>query len=167
MPLFTPTERKKDVSQITVELLQTMGIRGLLLDVVNTLSEHDSQEPFPAALQWTRDLREAGLQIVIVSNNHAPRVEPFAKKFDLPFVAEGKKPLPTGFRKGLDVLGMKQSEVLVVGDQIFTDILGANLGRMPSILVEPIQPEDGWFFRCKRALEKPILAYDSWRRRKK
>lgn len=167
MPLFTPTERKQNVTQITAELLHSMGIRGLLLDVDNTLSEHDSQEPYPAALQWTQDLRAAGFSIVIVSNNHAPRVAPFAGKFDLPFIAEGKKPLPVGFRQGLEMLGMKASEVAVVGDQIFTDILGANLGKMPSILVEPIQPETGWFFRLKRALEKPILAFDSKRRQKK
>ena len=150
MSFFLPTLCKKRVSEITPPLLRKMGIRGILLDVDNTLSTHGSQQPLPAALSWTRELSGLGIKLMIISNNHKERVEPFAAQFSLPFLCDAKKPMSKGFSKASE-------ELLVVGDQIFTDILGANLSGIRSVLVEPIELEKGFFFRVKRWMERPFL----------
>lgn len=157
MPLFSPTMIKKRVSNITVEELRSMGVKGLLLDADNTLSTHGSQQPLPETFTWTKQMEKEGIKVVIVSNNHCHRVEPFARQFGLPFISNAKKPLPCGFRKAQKQMQMEKKELLVIGDQIFTDILGANLAGMKSALVEPIQPETGFFFRIKRRLERPFI----------
>ena len=157
MAFFLPTLCKKRVSEITPPLLRKMGIRGILLDVDNTLSTHGSQQPLPAALSWTRELSGLGIKLMIISNNHKERVEPFAAQFSLPFLYDAKKPMSKGFSKASEELGIPKEELLVVGDKIFTDILGANLSGIRSVLVEPIELEKGFFFRVKRWMERPFL----------
>ncbi len=157
MALFLPTRYFKRVEDITKTDLAQMGIRGILLDVDNTLSSHGSPDPLPAALRWAREMREAGMKMMIVSNNTRERVAPFAEKFGLPFVSMALKPLPAGFARCRKQMNLKKREILVVGDQLFTDVLGANLGGMPSALVEPVEPEDQPLLRFKRRLEKPLL----------
>ena len=78
---------------------------------------------------------------MIVSNNHAPRVTPFARQLELDFVSEGKKPLTFGYTKAIEKLGLEKKNVAAVGDQIFTDVLGSNLKGIRSIFVFPIEPE--------------------------
>lgn len=157
MALFVPTRFCRRVEEITREGLQQMGIRGVLLDVDNTLSPHGDPTPLPAALQWVNELQAAGIKVLIVSNNKEERVAPFAAKFGLGFIANAAKPLPLGFRRGQALLGLPKEALLVVGDQLFTDILGANLAGMPSVLVEPIEMENKPLFRIKRRLERPLL----------
>ena len=95
--------------------------------------------------------------MMIVSNNRLHRVQPFAAALGLPFVAEGAKPLPRGFRLAQKRMQLPFSQLAVVGDQIFTDILGANLCGVKSIYVRPIQYENKGFLRVKRWLERPFL----------
>ncbi len=159
MALFIPTRFYRRVEDITQNDLQQMGIQGVLLDVDNTLSPHGDPTPLPTALQWVYGLQAAGIKVLIVSNNKTERVAPFAAKFGLDFISKAAKPLPSGFRRGQDRLGLPREKLLVVGDQLFTDILGANLAGMPSALVEPIEPENKPLFRVKRWLEKPLLRH--------
>jgi len=95
--------------------------------------------------------------MVIVSNNHPPRVKPFADMLGLEFICEGKKPLSSGFNRAQKLMGIPFSQLAAVGDQIFTDILGANLKRIKGIYVSPIEHEKTRFFRFKRWAEKPFL----------
>ena len=111
---------------------------------------------FDGAVEWTHMVREAGIGIVIVSNNLKKRVAPFAAKFDLPYVTHGLKPLPWGFNKARRMLGNDSKNVLVVGDQIYTDILGANLAKMKSILLEPVEHGESLSIWFRRWLEKPV-----------
>ena len=99
MSFFLPTLCKKRVSEITPPLLRKMGIRGILLDVDNTLSTHGSQQPLPAALSWTRELSGLGIKLMIISNNHKERVEPFAAQFSLPFCTMPKSPCLRAFQR--------------------------------------------------------------------
>lgn len=157
MSIFTPSHRYKRVAGISPAALRAAGIRGILLDVDNTLSPHNAPTPEPDAVQWLRELAQSGIAVMIVSNNHAPRVAPFAARLGLPYVSRGAKPLPVGFRRAQRMLGLPRAALAVVGDQLFTDILGGNLAGMTTWLVDPICPETGWFFRLKRALERPLL----------
>ncbi len=145
------------VTEITPEFLIKNNIRGLLLDLDNTLTTHDNPVPGEGVTEWLDSMRSAGIKMVIVSNNHPPRVKPFADMLGLDFVCEGKKPLSSGFNRAQKRMGIPFSQLAVVGDQIFTDMLGANLKRVRGIFVYPIEHEKTKFFKLKRWAEKPFL----------
>ena len=157
--MLFPKQMVHRVTDISPMDLKSNGIRGLILDIDNTLTTHDNPIPSEGVSAWLDSVRSNGIQMLVLSNNHAPRVEPFAKILGLDYIAEGKKPLSTGFKRCAATLGMRKAELCIVGDQIFTDILGGNLFGCYSILVEPIQPESTAFFKFKRFLEKIILFF--------
>lgn len=154
--IFSPTVRLKKVTDITLEMIKKLKIDTILLDVDNTLACHGSQVPFDGTVEWAKELIKNGTDIVICSNNNEERVAPFAALYNLPYVAMSMKPLPSGFNKAKKMLNKRPKQVLVVGDQIFTDILGANLANMKSVLLDPVKAETGLGFKFKRWLEKPI-----------
>ena len=139
MSLFYPTILRKRVTSITAEDLRALGVRGLLLDVDNTLTTHGSQALDPAVLAWLQAMEAAGFTPTVVSNALRKRVEPFAGKLGLRFIAFACKPLPIGFLRAAKRLGLPRGQCVVIGDQIFTDVLGARLAGIPCIQVLPIQ----------------------------
>ena len=157
MSLFFPTLYRRRITDVTAEDLHRLGAKAVLLDVDNTLTTHDAPELDEAVLAWLDAMREQFV-LVIVSNNNAQRVQPFAEKISLPFHALARKPLPGGFWEAGAEHCMAKEECVVIGDQIFTDILGANLAGMKSILLEPIQLETKQkFIVFKRKIECPML----------
>lgn len=157
MALLFPTTAVPKAYDITADGLRKMGVEGLILDIDNTLTTHDHPVPDSRILQWLDQMRAADIRLILLSNNHPPRVAPFAQKLGLAFEADAQKPLPGGYRRAASAMGLSPRQTAVVGDQIFTDVLGANLAGMPSILVEPFQMEPFFRFRLKRFLEKGIL----------
>lgn len=157
MALLFPTTAVPKAYDITADGLRKMGVEGLILDIDNTLTTHDHPVPDSRILQWLDQMRAADIRLILLSNNHPPRVAPFAQKLGLAFEADAKKPLPGGYQRAASAMGLSPRKTAVVGDQIFTDVLGANLAGMPSILVEPFQMEPFFRFRLKRFLEKGIL----------
>ncbi len=155
--LFRAKIALRSVCDITPELLKKMGIRGLLLDIDNTLTTHDNPMPAAGVEEWVARMKSAGIALCLVSNNHPPRVAPFAKRLGLDYVCEGKKPLSKGYREAVQKMGLPRRETAAVGDQIFTDVLGANLFRVPCIFVFPMEMEKTTFFKVKRKLEIPFL----------
>ncbi len=145
------------VWEITPELLKAHSIRGLLLDIDNTLTTHDNPVPAKGVEAWVETMKAAGIKLCLVSNNHPPRVAPFATALGLDYVCESHKPRSCGFRRGAVVCGLEKKELAVVGDQIFTDVLGANLYGAACIYTQPIEMEATRFFRFKRVMEKPFL----------
>lgn len=156
MSLFLPTVAVSSVTDITIDLLRSLKTDVIFLDVDNTLACHGSQEPFKGALEWTQKVRAEGIDIIIISNNFKSRVAPFAEKFNLPYVYSAQKPLPLGMHWAKKKLGKTPQHPLVVGDQIFTDIWGANMARMKSILLEPVVHEESLSFRFRRWLERSM-----------
>ena len=157
--LFTPEYLFSSVAAITPAFLAQRGIAVLVLDVDNTLTTHGHPVPAKGVLEWLREMSQAGIQSVILSNNNAKRVEPFAGKLGLPYIADGRKPLCSGYERCLNLLHCRKEEMAAIGDQLFTDILGARRFGIASILVDPIQAEDFWLFKCKRTLENGLLCY--------
>ncbi|MCD8219903.1 MAG: YqeG family HAD IIIA-type phosphatase [Ruminococcus sp.] len=155
--LFRAKLALRSVCDITLALLDKLGVRGLLLDIDNTLTTHDNPTPASGVEAWVAGMQAAGIALCLVSNNHAPRVKPFADRLGLDFVCEGKKPLSKGYREALQKMHLSRKQVAAVGDQIFTDVLGANLFRVPCIFVFPMEMETTRFFRLKRKLEIPFL----------
>ncbi len=155
--LFSPTKAYKSILRVTPEVLSEMGVRALILDIDNTMTTHDNPKPLEGLFEWLDDMRAHNIKMMIVSNNHVPRVTPFAELLGLDFIPEGAKPLPVGYKKAAEKLGVPKEQICTIGDQLFTDILGAKLFGIKSILVPPIEPEKTLFFKIKRAAEKPFL----------
>ncbi len=145
------------VTEITPDILKKMGIRGLILDLDNTLTTHDNPVPGEGVLDWLDVMKKNNIRLMIVSNNHAPRVKPFADMLGLEFVSEGKKPLTKGFKEAVEKMGIPKKYIAAVGDQIFTDVLGAGLFGVKMLYVDPIEHEKTTFFKVKRKCEKPFL----------
>jgi len=160
MSLFYPTVYRRRITDITVEDLQRLGAVGLLLDVDNTLTTHDSPHLDEAVAVWLETVQRAGFRPVIVSNNKEIRVRPFAEGLGLPFVSKAGKPFGRGLRRAAAALDLPRKRCVVIGDQIFTDIMGANLTGMSSFLLEPIQPEvEQRFIVFKRRIERLLLRW--------
>ena len=144
---------------IRPEFLKKMGIKGLILDVDNTLTTHDNPVPAEGIEQWLEDMKNAGIKLIIVSNNHPERVRPFADPLGLDCVCDSGKPLKKGYTEAMKRMGLSRKETAAVGDQLFTDIWGAKNAGITSIFVEPMELEGKHkrFIRFKRVLEKPFL----------
>ena len=159
MSIYTPDLYVSKITKVTPELLQRHHLRGLILDIDNTLTHHNSQQVGQDVLDWIQQMRAQGIALTIVSNNNRPRVTPFAAKLGMDFVANGCKPLPFGMKKAVARLQLPKEQIAVIGDQIYTDIVGGNAAGLFTILVEPFEQENGWFFALKRRLEAHHLRH--------
>lgn len=159
MSMFYPTLLRDRVETITEEDLHLVGATGLLLDVDNTLTAHGSQALSEEVREWLAHMKARGFVPTVVSNAKERRVAPFALKIGLRHIALACKPLPFGFLRAARRLGLRRRQCVVIGDQTFTDILGARLCGMACIQVLPIQMEEHMpVMRFKRRLESRILA---------
>lgn len=156
MGIFTPAALRGRVTDITPELLRGLGAQAVLLDVDNTIAAYSSHQPLPGAVAWVQGLAAAGFRVIIVSNNYKKRVSAFAARFGLDCISFALKPLPFGYLRAARRLGARARHCVVVGDQIFTDVLGANLCGMPSILLTPLEVEEGFTFRVRRFFERGL-----------
>jgi len=102
-------------------------------------------------------MKESGIIITIVSNNNENRVKQFSGPLDIQYIYEAKKPMGRAFRKALKDMKLKKEEVVVIGDQLLTDVLGGNRSGMHTILVVPVAQSDGFFTRINRRIERLIL----------
>ena len=167
MALFYPTLYRRRITDLTADDLRALGARGLLLDVDNTLTTHDNPVLDERVMAWLDAMRQAGFALTVVSNNRDERVRPFAEAIGLSFQARAAKPLPRGYRAAATSMGLMPRQCIAVGDQIFTDILGANLAGMPSVLLEPIELETKQkFIVFKRRLERVLLGTRRAKRRR-
>ena len=157
MPLFLPELLRNRITDVTLDDLRRLGVKGLLLDVDNTLALHGSQELDPAVERWLRRMQEAGVRLTVVSNALPRRVAPFAERIGLRHVAFSCKPLPFAYWRGAHRLGLPLRECAIVGDQTFTDVLGGNVSGVHTIQLLPIKKENNSIARFKRRLEGHIL----------
>lgn len=157
MSILQPQIYLNSICDVTPHFLRDKGIKALILDVDNTLTEHNSQEISDHVFDWIQLMRKNGIKLMIASNNHGNRIRPFANRVGIDAMPNSMKPLPIGYRKAQKLWKLPAKEIAVIGDQIYTDITGANLCGMMSIMVKMISPEHNWFFRLKRVLERPVL----------
>ena len=154
--ILYPKAQFDKVEQITIEFLQKNKIKALILDVDNTLIDYD-RKMSKNVVEWAREMKGQGIKLYILSNtNHKEKVEEVAKKLEISYRNLAKKPLKSGFLKVQKKLGERPENIGVVGDQIFTDILGGNRCHMFTILVEPINEKDFWYTAWKRPIENKI-----------
>lgn len=155
--MFKPKIKLDRVTDITPEILNKYGIKALILDVDNTLSTHHGQVLTDGLTAWLFKMRSRGIKMTVLSNSKAKRLEPFAKKIGLDYISMGLKPLPFGYLRAKKRLKSKLRETAIVGDQIFTDVMGGNLVGIKTILLTPIKPETSLRFRFKRKLEAFLI----------
>lgn len=154
---FYPTGYYTSSYDIDYDALYAKGIRGLIYDLDNTLVPHDAPAD-KRALELLDRLKNMGFEIFFLSNNKEARVKMFNEKVGAKYIYKASKPSPKGYLKAADMMGLKPKQVAVIGDQLFTDIWGANRAGMYSCLVIPIdRSTDKPQIVLKRYLENPIL----------
>jgi len=151
-----PLEHYPSIFEIDPVELYGRGITLLLLDLDNTISPYRSTEPTEELREWIASLRAVGVEPFILSNSRKPtRVLDFAERLGVPFLRRAGKPSRDGFRAAMAQMGRQAPETAMVGDQIFTDILGANRAGLCSILVRPLRMDT--IFRILRfGIETPF-----------
>lgn len=160
---YYPGGYADSVFDIDFEQLYAQGYRGILFDVDNTLVHHGDNSNAQVDALFEK-LHTMGFATLLLSNNSANRLERFKKNIDTPYLAEAGKPQPESYYKALEMLKLPPEQVICIGDQIFTDILGANRSGIYSILVHYIQVDPNAPIGIRRRLENIILWF--WKRRK-
>lgn len=155
--LLCPWMHVNNVYRIDLDKLQKKGIRGIIVDLDNTLVPWNGNDVFPEVTAWMLRVKEKGFKACIVSNNHFQRGDELAKFFDVPAIWKAVKPRRHAFRKAMKIMDLKASEVAVVGDQVFTDVLGGNRSGLCTILVHPLNKREFIGTRFMRQLEKIVL----------
>ena len=143
---------------IDFEELYKKGIRGLIFDIDNTLVEHGMPATDRAIALFDR-LREIGFKTCLISNNKEPRVKPFATEVNSPYVFKANKPSKKNDLKAMEIMNTDINSTCFVGDQLFTDVYGANRCNIKSILVKPIHPKEEIQIILKRKLERIVLFF--------
>ena len=126
------------LTDLTPEMLASRGVRWLLMDFDNTIVPYTTDEPTPEMLRWLRAMQASQVKLCIVSNSKRPRVVLFAEKYGLDCITHAKKPFSRGIRAAQARFGFRADEAALVGDQIYTDVLGANCAGLTSVLVSAI-----------------------------
>ncbi|WP_117169159.1 YqeG family HAD IIIA-type phosphatase [Paraliobacillus sediminis] len=160
---FLPNQHVQNIFEITPALLKEKGISGIITDLDNTLVAWDVADATPEIIKWFQGMEENDINVMIISNNKEERVRIFSEPLKRPFVYSARKPMKRAFKKAAKQLGLKKEEVVVIGDQLMTDILGGNSAGFYTILVVPIVETDGMLTRINRQMERRIL---SWMRKK-
>ena len=141
------------------KLKKIKKIKGIIVDLDNTLVAWGQKEVNQKIIDWINEAKKLGLKICIVSNTNSKRVAEFAKIFNIPYHSKYFKPFSVAFNNGLKILDTKKSETVVIGDQIFTDILGGNRLKLLTILVTPIVKKDSIGTFLHRNLEKILISF--------
>ena len=142
--------------EVSLDLLTEAGIRGIVVDLDNTVCAYHQPELAPGVAEWVAAARDRGFALVLVSNNFSERVGAIGAKLGIPVVPNALKPLPFAFLRALKLLGTPRRATIVIGDQLFTDVLGAKLLGMRTILTKPLVEHDFPLTRVLRFLERTI-----------
>ena len=145
-----------ELTDLTPELLKSHGIQLLMMDFDNTIVPYTTDVPSPLMEQWLMDMAEGDIPICVVSNSKKDRVKIFCAKYGIACITHANKPFTKGIRECLEKFNVPASQAALVGDQIYTDTLGANSAGVTSILVKAIDNHNFWL-KARHVLEKPFI----------
>lgn len=155
--ILYPKAYFNSVIDITIEFLEQNKIKGLILDVDNTLIDYN-KNMLVGLDKWIEKIKQSNIKLYILSNsNKKEKVVNVANKLQIEYSYFAKKPFKFGFNKVKEILNLDSENIAVIGDQIFTDVIGANRSQMFSILVKPINEKDIWVTKIKRPIENSII----------
>ncbi|MCH5272663.1 MAG: YqeG family HAD IIIA-type phosphatase [Lachnospiraceae bacterium] len=164
--MFFPDEDCESAYTVDYERLYQAGFRGIIFDIDNTLVEHGAKADKRSAALIAR-LREMGYAVCFLSNNKEPRVKSFAGELGAAYIFKAGKPKKEGYEAAIKLLGVTKKQAVSVGDQIFTDIWGANRAGIYTVLVKQIGKKEEIQIVLKRYLERVVLYFYRKNRKKK
>jgi len=151
------------LTDVTPELLHSRGIKLLMLDFDNTIVPYTTSTPTDAMHKWLQNMAASDIQLCVVSNSHKDRVKIFCAGYDIPCITHAKKPFSKGIKECLAKFSVVPEECALVGDQIYTDTMGANGTGVTSILVKAIDNHNIWL-KLRHVAEMPFILM-AWKRR--
>jgi HAD superfamily phosphatase (TIGR01668 family) len=152
--LLKPSLAVDQLDQIDPAIFTRWGVRGVIVDLDNTLLPWDSQELPESNLAWIARVKELGFHVCLLSNNHRVRTRAIGEMLGVPGVWSAGKPFPAGFLRARRHLGLRAGQCVVIGDQLFTDVLGGNLYGYKTILVRPLSRRELRWTRMMRHVER-------------
>ena len=159
MSLVRPWRRERAITDVDVDELAASGVRCVLFDRDNTVVPRNTGVAPADVMDWICRVREAGIALCMVSNNfHSQQVEASAAELGCAVVHHAMKPAPFAVRRALALVGVDASEAVLIGDQVFTDVMAGNLAGVRTILVEPQSTSDLWYTHIFRVFERAIGA---------
>lgn len=158
LKLLYPSLYVDTLMDIPLEKLRQKKIKTFLLDLDNTITEWNSNELRLEVLQWFENVKLQGFGCCIISNNGEQRIKLVADRLNVPFIHRAAKPRRGSFNRALEIMGVTVDEAAVVGDQVFTDILGGNRAGLFTILVKPLARREFVGTKINRTLEIIILS---------
>ena len=153
---FLPAIITDALTDITPDLLEERGIRLLMLDFDNTIVPYTTSTPEPLMEQWLLDMKQTDIRLCVVSNSKKDRVKIFCGNYGIPCITHANKPFTKGIRACLAKFQISPTQAAIVGDQIFTDTLGANGCGVQSILINAIDNHNFWL-KLRHVLEMPFI----------
>jgi HAD superfamily phosphatase (TIGR01668 family) len=156
MGLLIPKTYVESIFEITPDWMRAHSLKALLLDLDDTLSPHGITVPGDDILAWVALMKDEGIPMIVLSNNDKDRVAPFCDAIGVPYICDAAKPFPGSYRRAAEMLGLPLSHVAMLGDQILTDMIGANLAGVFAVLVMEREASLNGGTRFKRILELPI-----------
>ncbi|NLZ52777.1 MAG: YqeG family HAD IIIA-type phosphatase [Thermoanaerobacteraceae bacterium] len=157
LKLFCPDLYIENIYKLDLQQIKKKSIKGILIDLDNTLLPWDSMLIEEKLKNWTKHCINEGFSLCIISNNKYNRIKYCSEHLEIPAVFGSFKPCKSAFKKGMDILGTQPEQTAVLGDQIFTDIFGAKRMGLYAILVKPISNRELYWTRMMRILERRLL----------
>ena len=154
---FVPEYYFESFDMASADFLSSIGVKGIVLDVDNTLEPYENPKPTEKVLGWFDSLKKAGIKAAIVSNNGNERIDIFNEELGLVAYSKSGKPKKKNVLRALEDIGVAKEDAIFMGDQVFTDVWAAHNAGIRAILVPPIKDKRDLLTRFKRLLEVPIL----------
>lgn len=156
--IFYPDYKFDKVESISDSFFIDNGIKFAVLDIDNTLVPYTSPEPTEKAREFIKRLKELGISCCFVSNNGEDRVRLFCTELgEEEYIWKARKPLAHKIKRAMSKMGADKKSTVLIGDQVFTDVLGAKLAGITAVMVDPIEAKETPFFGFKRAMERVVL----------
>lgn len=156
---FMPNEYVKSIFQIDIAKLAESGVKGIITDLDNTLVGWDVEEPTEEVKAWFQKAKKHGITVTIVSNNNERRVAEFAKPLEADCIFKARKPRGKAFNRATKQMALQPDEVVVIGDQMLTDVFGGKRRGLFTIMVVPVKQTDGFVTKFNRIIERRLLQH--------
>ncbi len=156
---FLPNEYVKSIFDVQPEALKEQGIKGIITDLDNTLVAWNIADATSEVIDWFERMKSVGIKITILSNNNETRVKIFSDPIAMPFISSARKPLTNAFKVAARQMELEKESIVVIGDQVMTDVLGGNSAGFYTILVVPIVQTDSPITKLNRIMERRVLNY--------
>lgn len=146
------------IHDVDLSFFKELNIKGVLFDIDNTLEPYETIEPSEKTIRLFENLRNNGINVAVISNNHEERVKRFCSSLDVEYSFDSGKPSSKKILQAIERMGLKSDDVIIVGDQLFTDVWAGNNTKIKSMFVDRINNKESFFIKVKRLLELPIVA---------